>query len=79
MEDDDLHLARLSINDLNAIALSWRIRALQGDKTTVAIAEAFVSVALRRRAAAVARVRILRAHRTWAPLRKLAEWVLLRQ
>jgi hypothetical protein len=79
MEDDDLYLARLSIDDLNGIALSWRMRAQQGDEVTVAIAEALMSVARRRRAAAVARVRILRAYRACAPLGKLAEWTLLRR
>ncbi|MBT2326721.1 hypothetical protein J7E62_30890 [Variovorax paradoxus] len=78
MEDGDLHLARLRIDDLNGLALSWRIRALQGDEATVAISEALMSVARRRCAAAVARVRILRAYLAWAPLRKLAEALMRR-
>lgn len=73
-EQAQYHLARLSIDDLSVLALAWRIRAQRGDKTTAAIAVALTLVARRRRAAAVARLRILAAYRAWPPLRKLAEW-----
>jgi hypothetical protein len=78
-EDDDLHLARLSIDDLNQIALEWRLRALQGDKTVSAIAEAMETVVRQRRSVALARERVLTARRAWAPLRKAAEWAVSRR
>ncbi|MBT2321507.1 hypothetical protein J7E62_03920 [Variovorax paradoxus] len=52
MEDGDLRLARLSIGDLNQLALTWRLRALRGDKTVFAIAMALESVVQLRRDAA---------------------------
>jgi hypothetical protein len=75
--DDSFHLARMSIEDLSRLALAWQTRAQKGDKTTAAIANALTSVAQRRRATAVARIRIVAASRTWPPLRKLAAWALL--
>ena len=77
MEDDDLHLARLSIADLHQVACTWHAQALKGDKTAHAIAEALASVvtARRYRAASIARVGKLAATlRAWPALRKLAEW-----
>lgn len=78
-EDEDLHLARLSIEDLNELALSWRLRALHGDATTAAIAAAIESVVQQRRAAVAARERVLAARRTWSPLRRAAEWAVSRR
>lgn len=76
-EEDDLHLARLSIDDLRQLASSWRALALEGDKTAVAVATALVSVvaARRHRAAAIVQVRGLGASRAWPTLRKVAEWI----
>jgi hypothetical protein len=82
MEEEYLHLARLSIDDLEELALSWRIRSLRGDATTAAIAEALESVVRSRRAAAYARDRVLamrRALGALAPLRRAAEWAVSRR
>lgn len=78
-EDEDLHLARLSIEDLHELALSWRLRALQGDATTAAVAAAIESVVQQRRAAVAARERVLAARRAWSPLRRAAEWAVSRR
>ena len=78
MEDDDLHLARLSVGDLSQIALAWRLRALRGDKTVFAIAEALESVVRQRRAAALVRRRVLAARGALAPFRRAAEWTVSR-
>jgi hypothetical protein len=76
-EDDVLHLARLSIDDLDQVASAWRALALKGDKTAIAVATALVSVvaARRHRAAATDRVRRLRVSRASPALRKVAEWI----
>jgi hypothetical protein len=77
-EDDDLHLARLSIDDLRQVASALHALALEGDKTVIAVATALVSVVAarrHRRAAAIARVRRQGASRAWPALRKVAEWI----
>jgi hypothetical protein len=76
-EDDVLHLARLSIDDLHQVTSAWRALALEGDKTAIAVATALVSVvaARRHRAAAIARVRRQGASRAWPALRKVAGWI----
>jgi hypothetical protein len=77
MEDDDLHLARLSIDDLHQVASTWRTLAQKGDKAAVAVAMALVSVVAtrRQRAASIARIRKLTAVSRASPaLRKVAEW-----
>jgi hypothetical protein len=76
--ENDFHLARISIADLNGLALAWRIRAQRGDRTTAAIARALTSVARRRHAAAVARACLLAAYDMSASLRKVAARTLRR-
>lgn len=60
---DDLHLTRMSHDRMDELAQSWRIRAGQGDLSAHAVADAFESVARRRRAENSARNRVLRAIR----------------
>lgn len=82
MEEEYLHLARLSVDDPEEVALSWRIRSLRGDPTTAAIADALESVVRSRRAAAYTRDRVLamrRALATLTPLRRAAEWAVSRR
>lgn len=78
-EDEYLQLTHLSAVDLDRLALSWAKLALRGDKTTAAIAEALGSVAYGRHATAAVRARIVAVSRVWAPLRKMAQWALLRR
>ena len=70
--EEDLHFARLSIDDLDELARSWRQRAQEGDATSSAVAKALQSVVRQRRAAAAARDRVLATRRAWAPLRQAA-------
>jgi hypothetical protein len=74
---DPLQFSRLSIEDLNGLALTWRIKAQRGDRTTAAIAGALTSVARRRRAAALVGMLYLAGYRACEPFRKfgkLAGW-----
>ena len=81
--DDDLHLTRLSIEDLAEVALKRRLVARGGDKEAtaidIAIAEAIESVVRQRHAVAVVRARIAAARRAWAPVRRAAEWAVSRR
>ncbi|OUM01883.1 hypothetical protein A8M77_13620 [Variovorax sp. JS1663] len=78
--EDDLHLARLSSDDLHEVAEELlRRAATQGDATASLVAKAIESVARQRRAAAAARERVLAARRAWAPLRRAAEWASSRR
>ncbi|RZL63052.1 MAG: hypothetical protein EOP81_14155 [Variovorax sp.] len=52
MGEDDLHLTRLSPDQLHDIALSLRLRALRGDANADLVAAAIDGVVRRRRAAA---------------------------
>lgn len=77
LSNDKLHLTRLSIEDMNQIALTWRARAQKGgDPATSAIAAAMESVVRQRRAAALVRERITTARRAWAPLHRAATWAV---
>lgn len=78
-EDELLRLARLSVDDLSDIALQWRLRALRGDPTTTAIAEALESVVRQRRADILARARVLAAKNALASFRKAAVWAVSRR
>jgi|EndMetStandDraft_7_1072992.scaffolds.fasta_scaffold16044_3 hypothetical protein len=77
--EDDLHFARLGIDDLDELAEAWRQRAQDGDVTVSAVAKALESVVQQRRAAAAARDRVLAARRAWAPLRRAARWAVSRR
>ena len=61
--EDDLHLTRVSHDRMDELAQSWRVRAEHGDLSAHAVADAFESVARRRRAENSARNRVLRAIR----------------
>lgn len=60
---DDLHLTRISPSHMDELAQSWRARAAKGDQVAHAVADAFESVARRRRAESSARNRVIRAIR----------------
>ncbi len=75
MSNDKLHLARLSVEDMHQIALTWRARAQKGDPATCAIAAAMESVVRQRRATALVRERIT-TRRAWAPLQRAATWAV---
>jgi hypothetical protein len=75
--NDNLHLTRLSVEDMHQISLTWRARAQQkADPATCAIAAAMESVVRQRRAAALVRERITAARLGWAPLQRAASWAV---
>lgn len=75
--NDNLHLTRLSVEDMHQISLIWRARAQQKpDPATCAIAAAMESVVRQRRAAALVRERITTARLAWAPLQRAASWAV---
>ena len=76
MANDNLHLARLSIEDMNQIALTWRSRAKEGEPATCAIAAALESVVRQRQAEALVHERTRAARRGWAPLQRAATWAV---
>lgn len=75
---DELQHARLSVEDLDDIALRLRMRSLRGDLTAGAVAEALESVVVRRQIAQLARERKASGFvsSTW---QRVSAWATTRQ
>ena len=68
MSQDDLHPARLTLDEFQTLAVAWRKRARGGDQTTCMVADALESVLRQRVAEARARQRAVEtavAPQTW--------------
>ena len=78
MGRDDVQHARLSLEDLDDIALRLRMRSIRGDITAGAVAEALESVVTRRQLAQLARERRASGFvsSTW---HRMSAWATTRQ
>jgi hypothetical protein len=68
MPEDEFHPARLTLDEFQALTISWRRQARGGDLTTCMVADALESVLRRRIAEARAQQRAVEtsvAEQTW--------------